>query len=54
MKKLFKIYKKGTTENWVTILIPIEEFTLDVLKFKMEKYLALGYEVKLINYNQID
>ncbi len=54
MKKLFKIYKKGTTDNWVTILIPIEEFTLDILKFKMEKYLALGYEVKLINYNQID
>jgi hypothetical protein len=35
----------------VTILIPIEEFTLDILKSKMEKYLALGYEVKLINYN---
>jgi hypothetical protein len=48
MKKLFMIYKKGTTDNWITILIPIQLFTLEVLKFKMEKYLALGYEVKLI------
>ena len=54
MKKLFKIYKEGTTDRWITILIPIEQFTLDILKFNMEKYLALGYEVKLINYNEID
>ena len=48
MKKAFQIYKKGTTDNWITILIPIEAFNLEVLKFKIEKYLALGYEVKLI------
>ena len=48
MKELFMIYKKGTTDNWITILIPIDAFNLEVLKFKMEKYLALGYEVKLI------
>jgi hypothetical protein len=48
MKAAFQIYKKGTTDNWVTILIPIESFTLEVLKFKIEKYLALGYEVKFI------
>ena len=48
MKKLFKIYKEGTTDNWVTILIPIESYTLEVYKFKMEKYLALGYQIKPI------
>lgn len=48
MKELFMIYKKGTTDNWVTILIPIEAFNLEVLKFKMEKYLALGYQIKPI------
>ena len=48
MKKAFQIYKQGTTDNWITILIPIEAFNLEVLKFKIEKYLALGYEVKLI------
>ena len=48
MKKAFKIYKEGRTDNWVTILIPIELFTLELLKFKIEKYLTLGYEVKII------
>ena len=48
MKKAFEIYKKGTTDNWVTVLIPLEFFTLEVLKFKIEKYISLGYEVKLI------
>ena len=31
------IYKEGTTDNWVTILIPIEFYTLELYKFKMEK-----------------
>ena len=48
MKKLFQIYKEGTTDNWVTILIPIETYTLEVYKFKMEKYLELGYQIKPI------
>jgi hypothetical protein len=48
MKKAFKIYKQGTTDNWVTILIPSTEFTKELLQFKIDKYLFLGYEVKLI------
>ena len=48
MKKAFKIYKEGTTDNWVTILIPIEAFNLEILKIKIEKYLALGYQVEMI------
>ena len=48
MKELFKVYKEGVTDNWVTILIPIEAFSLELYKFKMEKYLELGYQVKSI------
>ena len=48
MKKLFQVYKEGTTDNWVTILIPIEFYTLELYKFKMEKYLELGYQIKSI------
>jgi hypothetical protein len=48
MKKLFQVYKEGTTDNWVTILIPIEFYTLELYKSKMEKYLALGYQIKPI------
>jgi hypothetical protein len=46
--KAFKVFKNGTTENWVTILIPINEFNSEVLKFKIEKYLYLGYQVENI------
>jgi len=48
MKKAFKVYKQGTTENWITILIPISEFTQEILQFKIDKYLSLGYKVEMI------
>lgn len=48
MKKAFKVYKQGTTDNWVTILIPIAEFTQEILQFKIDKYLSLGYKVEMI------
>jgi len=48
MKPLFQIYKEGVTDRWITILIPIEAYTLELYKFKLEKYLALGYQIKMI------
>jgi hypothetical protein len=48
MKQAFKIYKKGTTDNWVTILIPSTEFTKELLQFKIDKYLSLGYQIEMI------
>jgi hypothetical protein len=48
MKKAFKIYKEGKTDNWVTILIPIAEFTQEILQFKIDKYLSLGYKIEMI------
>jgi len=48
MKKAFKIYKQGTTQDWVTILIPSTEFTKELLQFKIDKYLSLGYQIEMI------
>jgi hypothetical protein len=48
MKKAFKVYKQGTTDNWVTILIPSTEFTKELLQFKIDKYLSLGYQIEMI------
>jgi hypothetical protein len=48
MIKAFKIYKENVTENWVTILIPVHEFNDNVLQFKINKFLYLGYKVELI------
>jgi hypothetical protein len=48
MKRVFEIYKKGTTDRWITILIPTESYSLDLIQSKMEMYLNLGYDVKLI------
>ena len=48
MKQAFKVYKQGTTDNWITILIPIAEFTQEILQFKIDKYLSLGYKVEMI------
>jgi hypothetical protein len=48
MIKAFKIYKLNVTENWVTILIPVHEFNNNVLQFKINKFLYLGYKVELI------
>jgi len=49
MKKAFQIFKKGRTFDWVTILIPESEFTIELRNKKIEFYITLGYEVKLIN-----
>lgn len=49
MIQAFKIYKENTTTRWITILIPKSELTSDLLEFKINKYLMLGYKVELIN-----
>jgi len=51
MKKAFKIYKEGTTTDWITILLPVNqfnEFDKSLLVFKLEKYISLGYQIKPI------
>jgi hypothetical protein len=49
MIKAFKIYKENiTTNGWVTILIPVNEFSDSILKFKFDKFIYLGYKVELI------
>lgn len=48
MKKAFKIYKQGTTQDWVTILIPNAAFTKELLQFKIDKYISLGYQIEMI------
>jgi hypothetical protein len=51
MKKAFKIYKEGVTNDWVTILLPVNEFNefdKSLLVFKLEKYTFLGYQIKSI------
>lgn len=48
MIKAFKVYKENVTNNWVTILIPVVEFNEATLKFKIDKYTYLGYQIELI------
>lgn len=48
MIKAFRIYKEGITSEWVTILIPENNFTDELLRFKIEKYIFLGYQIELI------
>lgn len=48
MIKAFYIFKEGVTKDWVTILISIDDFTDELLKFKMEKYKYLGFQIKNI------
>jgi hypothetical protein len=48
MIRAFKVFKAGITANWITILIPENEFNDSVLKAKMNFYLFLGYTVKTI------
>jgi len=49
MIKAFKIYKENVTTNgWVTILIPVNEFNDSILKFKIDKFIYLGYKIELI------
>jgi hypothetical protein len=47
MKKAFKVYKEGTTDEWVTIFIPESEFNQATLKSKIDKYISLGYQVQI-------
>lgn len=44
---VFKVFKKGTTNGYITIVKPKSE-AYDVAK-KMEFYRSLGYDVKSIN-----
>ena len=46
MKKAFKVYKEGTTDEWVTIFILESEFNQTALKIKIDKYISLGYQVE--------
>lgn len=48
MIKAFRIYKDGITDNWITILIPENQFNDIVLNNKINKYLFLGYKVEII------
>jgi hypothetical protein len=48
MIKAFQIYKEGTTKDWVTILIPENIFTNEILQSKINKYKFLGYSIKSI------
>jgi len=48
MIKAFQIYKEGTTKDWVTILIPEENFNDELLKSKISFYTYLGYSIKSI------
>jgi hypothetical protein len=48
MIQAFKVYKKGTTTRWITILIPEAEFNDVTLKFKLDKFAYLGYQIEMI------
>lgn len=48
MIKAFKIFKKGVTNDWVTILIPYTDLTDELLTKKINFYASLGFEVELI------
>ena len=49
MKKAFQIFKEGKTFDWVTILIPESDFTIELRNKKIEFYILLGYEVRIFN-----
>ena len=48
MIKAFNIFKERVTSDWVTILIPENEFNDSVLQRKIEWYTYLGYSIKHI------
>jgi hypothetical protein len=48
MIQAFKVYKEGTTTRWITILIPVAEFNDTTLKFKLDKFTYLGYQIEMI------
>ena len=51
MKTAFKVFKKGSTDNWVSILMvnPIngkpEQWTQEKINQKVNFYKSMGYEV---------
>ena len=49
MIKAFKVFKHGVTNDWVTILIPKNEYSLEVVNKKISFYTSLGYLTKKIN-----
>ena len=48
MVKAFKIYKEGKTILPITILIPLENFTDELLNSKINFYKSLGYTIEII------
>jgi len=48
MIQAFKVYKEGKTIDWITILIPEAEFNDITLKFKLDKFTYLGYQIEMI------
>jgi len=48
MIKAFKVYKEGRTTRWITICIPETEFNDITLKFKLDKFTYLGYQIEMI------
>ena len=50
MIKAFQVYKENVTDNWVTILLTPSEYSdTQLLEFKKNKYILLGYSVREIN-----
>jgi hypothetical protein len=48
MIKAFKVYKEGRTTGWITICILEAEFNDITLKFKLDKFIYLGYQIQMI------
>jgi hypothetical protein len=48
MIQAFKVYKEGRTTGWITIVIPEAEFNDVTLKFKLDKFAYLGYQIEMI------
>jgi hypothetical protein len=49
MIRAFKIYKEGKTTDWITILIPANEYSDELRDRKIKFYLELNFQVQLIN-----
>ena len=48
MKPIFKIYKEGVTSEWITILLPLEDYSHEAIEKKANKYIYLGYSLQYI------
>ena len=52
-KRAFKVYKEGTTDNWVYVLMADrltgkpEQWTEEKMQQKIEFYKSMGYTVEL-------